>query len=74
MNQDPKQKANEIYEKIYWIKNEAPIYFISRNQAKQCALICVDEILNAIKVGKTGVILDLEYWQEVRKEILNIKL
>ena len=33
------------------------------------ALICVEEILKAREVGKTGVILDKEYWEEVSDEL-----
>ncbi len=39
------------------------------DNALKCALICVEEILKARTVGNTGVILDKEYWQEVKKEI-----
>jgi len=39
------------------------------DNAKQCALICVDEILT----NKTGMLTDwtnrVKYWQEVKQEI-----
>ena len=38
-------------------------------QCKECALICVKEILQARTVGNTGVVLDIEYWDEVKEEI-----
>ena len=57
----PKEKAMEIA--MEFDKNG------QTDNAVKCALICVEEILRARRVGNTGVILDKEYWQEVRQEI-----
>ena len=57
-----KEKAEELVEKI--IKNG---YVINRFNAKQCALIAVDEIL-----GYMGADRGTEFWQEVKIEIENL--
>ena len=56
----PKEKAKELYEKMYWhfrTKADSDI-------CEQCALIAVDEI---IKVAYWNSVK--EYWQEVKEEI-----
>ena len=58
-----KDKAKELVERFYVCK-------ISTNrfrdeEAKQCALICVDEIVkNTLQVPQV-----LDYWNEVKQEI-----
>jgi hypothetical protein len=52
----PKEKAMEIAMK-FDKKGET-------DNAKQCALICVDEILNTILYD-----IEIPYWQEVKQEI-----
>jgi hypothetical protein len=70
----PKEKAIELVDMMGMYtstsfnhingKNE-PIY---RNPyAKQCALIAVDEIWNALESAR--VFEEYDYWQEVKKEI-----
>jgi hypothetical protein len=54
----PKEKAEELFNKYLEINYH---YY----QAKDCALIAVDEILNVIEVPST----EYKYWQEVKKEI-----
>tara|TARA_R110000744_G_scaffold108662_1_gene205693 strand:- start:854 stop:1108 length:255 start_codon:yes stop_codon:yes gene_type:complete len=41
--------------------------------AKQCALICVEEVLDVLKSygGLCDVLEDHNHWQEVKQEILN---
>ena len=41
--------------------------------AKQCALICVEEVLDVLKSygGLCDVLEDYNHWQEVKQEILN---
>jgi len=65
----PKEKAQELFDKIHWAMphpstTNAETYIIS----KQCALIAVDEILSVVWY----VPVDIEYWQEVKKEIENL--
>ena len=70
----PKEKAEELVDKMYqhqWRKDT-----VEFRNAKQCALIAVDEILLTLNkdirdldvVG--NVLLDLiDYWQQVKHEI-----
>jgi len=87
----PKEKAAELVDKFYqttpneYFVNE-PIGIKGRykswEQAKQCALIAVDEILkldnpntyNYLTEGKENLIVELadNYWQNVKKEIENL--
>lgn len=67
----PKEKAEELFDKFYLIKDE--VYDECRmheNEAKQCALIAVDEILQSHYGLLTGVKPSIyEYWQDIKKEI-----
>ena len=54
----PKEKALELYNKMY-------DYSLFEEEAKRCALIAVDEILN---IG----CIEVPYWQEVKQEIENL--
>jgi hypothetical protein len=62
---DAKEKAKELYEKIYFLKINNTGCWMFKEASKQCALICVDEIL------KTFIDIDpgLKYWKEVKEEI-----
>jgi hypothetical protein len=60
----PKEKAAELVDEMY----NSALYVASKYAAKQCALVAVDEILNAH-------LFDLDekqYWQQVRTEIANL--
>ena len=63
----PKEKAEQLFYYYYnELKEHKDIYYIKTS--KQCALIAVDEILNAH-------LFDLDekqYWQQVRTEIENL--
>ena len=70
----PKQKAKELVDRfwVYSLPNESG----SWHNAKQCALIAVDEII------ATDMLIDedsyvetksyLEYWEQVKQEIENL--
>ena len=60
----PKEKAIELVNKFLQIyEGRVP-------QAKQCALICVDEILESHYKVLVGVMPKVsDYWQEVKQEI-----
>ena len=45
--------------------DETLTYLESKNKAKECALICVDEILKSSFVQNNT----FNYWQEVKQEI-----
>jgi hypothetical protein len=70
----PKEKAKELIEMfIFFASNEGTTEdgFIYSDEmqmfnAKQCALIAVDEILNEC------LSLKEEFWEEIRKEIENL--
>jgi len=47
MTQTPKEKANELVDN-YWLMDKINPS-LSKEQAKECALIAVDEILNSMK-------------------------
>jgi hypothetical protein len=68
------QKAQELFEK--YVNVEDTEWTIdngcgmSTNEIKQCALICVDEILQAIEDIDDGqTFIPYDYWEEVKKEI-----
>lgn len=60
----PKEKAKELISKFTFLKlpeSDSKFY-----NPKQCALIAVDEIMNALE--KNGD-WNYDYWQEVKQEI-----
>ena len=68
---NPKEKANELVDKFTEptkVPNIKMIWIEDILAAKQCALICVDEISN-----EQGMIYHtdgtLDYWQQVKLEI-----
>jgi len=76
----PKEKANELVDKFYQRfpltmdvitrKGDLSWEYDNWEQAKQCALIAVDEILNIKSVDRD---YDLStYWEEVKQEIENL--
>jgi len=63
----PKEKAAELIV-IYQIKCKSLNY----DEAKQCALIAVEEILNHHSQEQGLYRIDTYYWQEVKREIMNL--
>jgi hypothetical protein len=70
----PKQKAFELAHKFRLLEirtSETTTMMISMADAKQCALIAVDEIIKAVNdpddtfLSKDGI----DYWENVKKEI-----
>ena len=66
----PKEKAEELVDKYFKLLNYEfgdLVYSLKDKPPHKCALIAVDEILDTIKwcIGDSQV----EYWQEVKKEI-----
>ena len=80
MTQTPKEKAKELVDKFYqitpndtWIDEplgEFTKTYTAWGQAKQCALIAVDEILNINSVDKDFSLSF--YWLDVKDEIQNL--
>ena len=62
-----KEKASDLVCDFYEVQSNEYDYGINWEMAKQCALIAVDEILNAI--NPFGQFLGGDYWQEVKEEI-----
>ena len=63
-----KEKAIELIDKFYSISS----FFSDLEDAKECALIAVDEIISLSKIAslrRNNVYMELEYWQEVKQEI-----
>ncbi len=65
----PKEKAQELFDKYYIICQEYTEEIQCSIQAKQCALIAVDEVINSMIVATVEKHPHLPYWQEVKKEI-----
>ena len=76
----PKEKAKELVDKFYQrfplkmdvitTRGDLSWEYDNWNEAKQCALIAVDEILNIKSVDRD---YDLStYWQEIKQEIENL--
>jgi hypothetical protein len=62
----PKEKAKELVDKYYHLFSVELENTIDLREAKQCALIAVDEILEECRLEKDW------YWQEVKTEINNL--
>lgn len=66
----PKEKARQLVDKIrddLWEKRCVKIYL---EDAQLCALILVDEAINAIY--PFGQFLGKDYWEEVKEELENL--
>ena len=66
-----KDKAKELVDKY---NDKELFYLLTFRQAKQCALIAVDEIINSIEVGYADYksLSKINYWQEVKQEIIKL--
>lgn len=65
----PKEKANELVESMAFSCRECDYEY----KAKQCALIAVDELINSHLISdKIFDIHTVDYWQEVKKEIIKL--
>ena len=60
----PKEKAKELVEKYYHLFSVELENTIDLREAKQCALIAVDELLLLVTYQPT-----IDYWDEVKQEI-----
>ena len=66
----PKEKAQELYDKYYIVCQEFTEEIQCSIQAKQCAKIAVDEIIEAIDWHYYETPNnEIEYWQEVKHEL-----
>jgi hypothetical protein len=62
----PKEKAIELFEKMYNVEDPMGNYPMCFDNAKQCALIAVDEILNELDLQNH---LLRSYWYDVKHEL-----
>jgi hypothetical protein len=70
----PKEKAEELFYKMLSTDKVDDYSFVGSKVAKQCALICVDEIMynNLMEYPQHSIIYaphKNEYWQQVKQEI-----
>ena len=70
----PKEKAKELFDKMYNSKDQLRKYPMCFDTSKQCALIAVDEILEYIPKfeygqGEKTTTTEYDYLQEVKQEI-----
>ena len=63
----PAEKAKELVDKM--TENFPFDYDIARRQAKQCAIICVDQIIMVTPAMRGDNIRIENYWQSVKQEI-----
>ena len=68
MNKEIEEKAKELIENLLLFQPLIPDYY-REGQAKQCALICVDEIIQALKYHTWQNNKLIEYWKQVKQEI-----
>jgi len=68
----PKEKANQLVDN-YWLMDKINPS-LSKEQAKQCALIAVDELIKIHYLLTTthDTSPSINYWKEVKKEIQNL--
>jgi hypothetical protein len=66
-----KDKAKELVEKYQFNGDMIDDIRMSEDYAVECALICVDEIINTYPTPWSSLDIDpqKEYWQEVKQEI-----
>ena len=67
---DTEGKANELVDN-YWLMDKINPS-LSKEQAKQCALVAVDEILNHHYQSQGLYRIDRYFWEQVKKEIQSI--
>ena len=60
----PKEKARELVDKMSFETH--------KYNAKHCALIAVDELIDEQTSWQNGQVNPILYWQEVKKEIINL--
>ena len=68
----PKEKANELGNKFYRgdiFTNGKEAHLIELEQARICALIAVDELIDEQTSWQNGQVNPVLYWQEVKQEI-----
>ncbi|HFI4796473.1 TPA: hypothetical protein ACGQK4_002192 [Elizabethkingia anophelis] len=70
----PKEKAFNLFKKVYYIENDSKFISITKNEAIKCAKICVDEILEQLSKYNPYCKDDVIYWNKVNEELEIFKL
>jgi hypothetical protein len=65
----PRLKAEDLVDKYYHLFSVELENTINYREAKQCALIAVDEIIKALRKDLAVFELGKGFWQEVKQEI-----
>ena len=74
----PQEKAKELYDKFYFVNSESVelitgeyemLFSLHESDAKQCALIALDEIIEALELNSWQNINQIKYYQEIKQEI-----
>jgi hypothetical protein len=68
----PKEKAKELLNKYYHLFSVELENTIDYREAKQCALIAVDEIIKDRERLNDAFFYNENYWQEVKQEICDL--
>jgi len=77
-NMTPKEKAKELYDKFYFVNSESVelitgeyemLFSLHESDAKQCAIIALDEIIEALELNSWQNIKQIKYYQEIKQEI-----
>jgi len=64
----PKEKAEELVERYEYIGEYVSDIRMSEEDAKECALICVEQMIEECEGYPKGI----KYWQDVKQEINKI--
>ena len=69
-----KEKAKELYNKMYETGFKPKSVLIRIEQAKECALIAVDEIIygyefDSLDIEHKRIMDNINFWDEVKQEI-----
>ena len=65
----PKEKAKELFDKFMKPVDGLHKYPMCFDTAKQCALIAVDELIEALHEHHWQNRLIIDYWEEVKHEL-----
>jgi hypothetical protein len=66
----PQEKADELIRK-YYRNSDLIAEDLIWTQAKECALIAVDEILDFLSKSQYNYVNTITHWQEIKQEIEN---
>lgn len=72
MELTPKEKAKEIFAKMYFVEHPMGKYPMCFDTVKQCALIAVDEIISIKLLWFQKDTEHLDFWKEVKEELLKM--